>query len=48
MPVVKSKERDTVTYGIVGYGERVMVDAKAGSDLMTMGDLVFEPGSVVE
>ena len=48
MPVVKSKDRDTVTYGIVGYGERVMVDAKAGSDLMTMGDLVFEPGAVVE
>mgnify|MGYP001172225349 CR=1 FL=1 len=47
MPVIKSKDRDTVTYGLVGYGERVIVDAKADSKL-TLGDLVFEPGSIVD
>ena len=47
MPVIRSKDVDTINHGFQGYGERVLVDAKAMSNLMTLGDLVFEPGAVV-
>ena len=47
MPVIKSSDRDTINHGFQGYGERVLVDEKAGSHLMTLGDLVFEPGAIV-
>lgn len=47
MPVIRSKDRSTVTHGFEGYGERTLLDQKAMSDLMLMGDLVFEPGAVI-
>ena len=47
MPVIRSKDRATTNQGFQGYGERTLVDQEAMSDLMTMGDLVFEPGAFV-
>lgn len=47
MPVIRSKDRDTVNHGFQGYGERTLVDQRVMSESMTLGDLVFEPGAIV-